>query len=93
MWKKLSHEHVLSFRGVNMTLFRLALIYDWGQNGNINQYVASHPGASRASLVRKAQLLQRLQQITNFIFLTRGSCLASRRGCSTYTRSISHMGV
>ena len=54
LWRKLSHENILSFRGVNMTLFQLALVYDWGQNGNISQYVASHPGASRPALVRKS---------------------------------------
>ena len=53
MWRRLSHENILSFRGVNITLFQLALVYDWGQNGNINQYIASHPGTSRPNLVRK----------------------------------------
>ena len=53
MWRKLSHENILSFRGVDVTLFQLALVYDWGQNGNITQYITSHPGASRPSLVRK----------------------------------------
>ncbi|KAF9643163.1 kinase-like protein [Thelephora ganbajun] len=51
MWTRLSHENILPFRGVNMTLFQLALVYDWGQNGNISQYVASHPHASRPSLI------------------------------------------
>ena len=53
-WRRLSHENIMPFRGVNMTFFQLALVYDWGQNGNINQYIVSHPGASRPSLVRKA---------------------------------------
>ena len=53
MWMRLSHENIMPFRGVNTTLFQLALVYDWGQNGNVNQYIASHPGASRQSLVRK----------------------------------------
>ena len=56
MWKKLSHENILAFHGVNMTLFQLALVYDWGQNGNINQYIASRPGASRPSLVWKTPI-------------------------------------
>ena len=34
-----------------MTLFRLCLVYDWGQHGNIIQYVSSHPRASRPALV------------------------------------------
>ena len=63
MWKKLSHENILPFRGVNMTLFQLALVYDWGQHGNISQYLTSHPSASRPALVRN--LLPRKRKITN----------------------------
>ncbi|KAF9644346.1 kinase-like protein [Thelephora ganbajun] len=51
MWMKLSHENILPFRGVDMTLVQLALVYDWGQNSNISKYVASHPRASRPSLL------------------------------------------
>ena len=51
MWRKLSHENILPFRGVNTTLFQLALVYDWGHHGNISQYIALNPGASRPSLV------------------------------------------
>jgi len=53
VWRRLSHEHVLPFRGVDMTVFQIALVYDWGQNGNISQFIASHPRASRVSLVWK----------------------------------------
>ncbi|KAF9644624.1 hypothetical protein BDM02DRAFT_889986 [Thelephora ganbajun] len=48
---RLSHEDILPFRGVNMTLVQLALVYDWGQSGNIGQYIASHLCASRPSLL------------------------------------------
>ena len=51
MWMRLSHPNLLPFRGVNMTLFQLALTYDWAENGNIIQYTASHPEA-RMALVR-----------------------------------------
>jgi len=51
MWRRLSHENILPFLGVTMTVFQLALVYDWGHNGNITQYIASHPHASRASLL------------------------------------------
>ena len=54
VWMRLSHPNILQFRGVNMTLFQLSLVYDWGNNGNITQYVAAHPRVSRPSLVRKA---------------------------------------
>ena len=53
VWMRLSHPNILQFRGVNMTLFQLSLVYDWGQNGNITQYAAAHPRASRPSLVGK----------------------------------------
>jgi len=51
VWKRLIHENVLPFRGVDMSTFQLALVYDWGHNGNIMQYLESHPNASRAKLV------------------------------------------
>ena len=54
IWRRLSHENILSFRGVTTTVFQLALVYDWGYNGNITQYTASNPRASRASLVWKS---------------------------------------
>lgn len=50
---RFSHPNILPFRGVNMTLFQLSLVYDWGYNGNITQYIASHPRAPRPYLVRK----------------------------------------
>jgi serine/threonine protein kinase len=50
-WKRLVHENVLPFHGVDTSTFQLALIYDWGPNGNITQYLESNPGASRHKLV------------------------------------------
>ena len=50
-WKRLSHPNILAFRGVNVTLFPLYLVYDRGYHGNIIQYLASHPQVSRPSLV------------------------------------------
>ena len=49
IWKKLSNRGITAFRGINMELFQLALVYDWGEN--IVQYVESHPEASRPTLV------------------------------------------
>ena len=51
VWKRLIHENVLPFHGIDMSTFQLALVYDWGHNGNIIQYLESHPNASRAKLV------------------------------------------
>ena len=75
IWRKLSHENILSFRGVNMTLFQLALVYDWGQNGNISQYMASHPGASRPALVRKSPITR--ETTTNILTLVASRTIAA----------------
>ena len=52
IWKRLSHENILPFHGVDTSLFQLALVYSWAHNGNITQYLESHPNASRPNLVR-----------------------------------------
>lgn len=51
VWKRLSHEHVLRFHGVDKRNFQLALVYDWADSGNIIQYLDSHPEVSRTPLV------------------------------------------
>ncbi|KAF9789416.1 kinase-like domain-containing protein [Thelephora terrestris] len=51
VWMRLSHPNILQFRGVNMTLFQLSLVYDWGIHGNITQYIAANPRASRPPLL------------------------------------------
>ena len=51
IWKRFAHENVLPFHGVDTTIFQLALVYDWGHNGNITQYLESNPNASRPELV------------------------------------------
>ena len=82
VWMRLSHPNILQFRGVNMTLFRLSLVYDWGDNGNIMQYVASHPRVSRPSLVRKTPGTVATNDIQQFNFLSIW-CVATR--CSEGT--------
>ena len=53
IWKRLSHPNIARFRGVNTITepFRLALVYDWAEDGNILRYTASHPDVSRSALV------------------------------------------
>ena len=51
VWKRLAHDNILPFHGVETSMFELALVYDWGYNGNIIQYLKSHPSASRPKLV------------------------------------------
>ena len=51
IWKRLSHERILPFHGVDTTNFQLALVYDWADCGNIIQYLDSNPQVSRTYLV------------------------------------------
>lgn len=53
VWKRLSHENVLQFHGVDMKNFQLALVYDWEDSGNIIQYLGLNPGDSRTRLLRE----------------------------------------
>ena len=51
VWKRLAHDNVLSFHGVDTSIFQLALVYDWGHDGNIMQYLESRSSVSRPELV------------------------------------------
>ena len=64
-WKRLIHENVLPFHGVNTSLFQLALVYEWGWNGNVMQYLESNPRASRAMLVIEFPRLNYAVFLTN----------------------------
>ena len=68
LWKRLFHKNIAPFHGVNMTHTPLSLVYDWGENGNIIQYITSHPEVSRLSLVCPLLLPYcQLGTLTNFI--------------------------
>ena len=50
-WKFLRHPNVLPLVGVTISEVRLAMISNWMTNGNINDFVTSHPEVDRLSLV------------------------------------------
>lgn len=73
-WMNLRHKNVLPFRGINTTEFQLALVYDWGGNGNINQYLAPRQPQQhtpRSSLVRETAVIMGLQSVSDFSLRTR----------------------
>ena len=51
MWKTLWHPNVLSLIGVTMTETQFAMISEWMVNGNINDFVRTHPDEDRFGLV------------------------------------------
>jgi len=64
VWKRLKHDNVLPFHGVDTSLFQLALVYEWGHSGDITQYLKSKPDASRPRLLLQvAKALQYLHSL------------------------------
>jgi len=53
LWKRLSHEDVIPFDGVDTTRpARLALVYPWAENPDIQQCPGANTGAPCPDLVR-----------------------------------------
>ena len=50
-WRHLRHPHILPLLGVNIERHQLAMISEWMDNGNINEYVKGHEGVNRVQLV------------------------------------------
>jgi len=52
LWKRLSHENVLPFHGVDTTRHhRPAFVYSWAENLDIQKYLKANPGVPRPDLV------------------------------------------
>ena len=50
-WRSLQHPNILPLLGVVMTGNQFAMVSEWMTNGNINQYVTTHPHKNRFELV------------------------------------------
>ena len=50
-WKTLRHPNVLPLIGVTMSEGHFAMISEWMMNGNINDFVKTHPDVNRLELV------------------------------------------
>ena len=50
-WKTLRHPNVLPLIGVMMTGTQFAMVSEWMENGNINDFVKGHPDVDRFELV------------------------------------------
>ena len=58
-WKILQHPNVLPLVGVMMSEVQFAMISDWMTNGNINDFVKTHPDAIRLELVGSSPRVSR----------------------------------
>ena len=50
-WKHLRHPNILPLLGVTVSEHRFALVSEWMENGNINEFIARDRHVSRAELV------------------------------------------
>ena len=50
-WKTLRHPNVLPLIGVTMTETQFEMVSEWMVNGNINDFVKTHPDIDRLGLV------------------------------------------
>jgi len=51
-WRHLRHPNILPLLGVTLNEHRFALVSEWMENGNINQFIVRYRHINRAELVR-----------------------------------------
>ena len=51
-WKHLRHPNILPLLGVSLNEHRFALISEWMENGNINEFIKEDHQMNRTKLVR-----------------------------------------
>jgi serine/threonine protein kinase len=51
-WKHLRHPNVLPLLGVTVSEHRFAMVSEWMENGNINEFVGKYRHVNRIMLVR-----------------------------------------
>ena len=52
MWKHLKHENILPLLGVTLSKYRFAMVSEWMENGNINEFIKKDRHANGTELVR-----------------------------------------
>jgi len=51
VWKRLQHPNIVPFLGVPAEVPPFEVIYDWMENGRIDEYVRNNPEVDRIDLV------------------------------------------
>jgi len=58
-WKHLRHPNILPLLGVSLNEHRFALVSEWMENGNINEFIGEDRHVNRTELVRCYLTLER----------------------------------
>ena len=65
-WNALHHPNVLQLLGVTMADSQFAMVSEWMENGNINEFVKAHRDANRFELVKSYSCRQQQPLIIPF---------------------------
>jgi serine/threonine protein kinase len=76
-WRHLRHPNILPFIGVNLERHKLAMVSEWMDHGNINEFVENYTGVNRAQLVSD-YAISRESDVTDS-----ASCSMPRMGWNT----------
>jgi len=52
-WRHLRHPNILPLLGVTVSEHRFALVSEWMENGNVNEFIERDRHVNRAELVRR----------------------------------------
>jgi serine/threonine protein kinase len=55
-WKHLRHPNVLPLLGVTISERRFAMVSEWMEHGNINEFIEKNPRVNRTKLVRRSSI-------------------------------------
>jgi len=50
-WRHLRHPHILPLIGVNLERHKFAMVSEWMDHGDINEFIGNHQGVNRVQLV------------------------------------------
>jgi len=56
-WRHLRHPNILPLLGVTLNEHRFALVSEWMENGNINEFIEKNQHVNRVELVSRGRLL------------------------------------
>ena len=59
MWKHLKHENILPALSVTLSEYRFAMVSEWMENGNINEFIRKDQHANGTELVCRSIDLRR----------------------------------
>ena len=51
MWRHLKHQNIIPLLGVTVEKYQFAMVSEWMENGNINEFVRKNRHANRTELV------------------------------------------